>query len=187
MFWSNNAHVYAYHDLRDLKCLLYAWFSSKLNWSCISNYNWTIYNISHNICTLFVVLCFVVGLWRCLLWFVLLWVYHAVCCDLFCCGFITLFVVLCFVVGLSRCLLCFVLLWVYHAVCCALFCCGFITLFVVLCFVVGLSRVPHRLMWCNSSVPLTHWGRDKMADIFQTTFSNAFSWMKMYKSPLKFH
>ena len=27
---------------------------------------------------------------------------------------------------------------------------------------------------------LTHWGRDKMAAIFQTTFSNAFSWMKMY-------
>ena len=28
---------------------------------------------------------------------------------------------------------------------------------------------------------LTHWGRDKMAAIFQTTFSNAFSWMKMHK------
>ena len=28
---------------------------------------------------------------------------------------------------------------------------------------------------------LTHWGRDNMAAIFQTTFSNAFSWMKMYK------
>ena len=27
---------------------------------------------------------------------------------------------------------------------------------------------------------LTHWGRDKMAAIFQTIFSNAFSWMKMY-------
>ena len=26
---------------------------------------------------------------------------------------------------------------------------------------------------------LTHWGRDKMAAIFQTTFSNAFSWTKM--------
>ena len=26
---------------------------------------------------------------------------------------------------------------------------------------------------------LTHWGRDKMAAISQTTFSNAFSWMKM--------
>ena len=34
---------------------------------------------------------------------------------------------------------------------------------------------------------LTHWGRDKMAAIFQTTFSNAFSWMKMFEFRLKFH
>ena len=34
---------------------------------------------------------------------------------------------------------------------------------------------------------LTHWGRDKMAAIFQTTSSNAFSWMKMYEFRLKFH
>ena len=34
---------------------------------------------------------------------------------------------------------------------------------------------------------LTHWGRDKKAAIFQTTFSTAFSWMKMLKSWLKFH
>ena len=34
---------------------------------------------------------------------------------------------------------------------------------------------------------LTHWGRNKMADIFQTTFSNAFSWMKMYEFRLRFH
>ena len=34
---------------------------------------------------------------------------------------------------------------------------------------------------------LTHWGQDKMAAIFQKTFSNAFSWMKMYKFLLKFH
>ena len=33
---------------------------------------------------------------------------------------------------------------------------------------------------------LTHWGRDKMADIFQMTFSHAFSWMKMYELSLKF-
>ena len=37
------------------------------------------------------------------------------------------------------------------------------------------------------SIMLTHWGRDKMAAIFQTTFSNAFSWMKMYEFRLKFH
>ena len=34
---------------------------------------------------------------------------------------------------------------------------------------------------------LTHWGRDKMAAISQTTLSNAFSWMKMLKFWLKFH
>ena len=34
---------------------------------------------------------------------------------------------------------------------------------------------------------LTHWVRDKMAAIFQTTFSHAFSWMKMYKFRLRFH
>ena len=34
---------------------------------------------------------------------------------------------------------------------------------------------------------LTHWGRDKMAVIFQTTFSNGFSWMKMYEFRLTFH
>ena len=34
---------------------------------------------------------------------------------------------------------------------------------------------------------LTHRGRDKMATIFQTTFSNGFSWMKMYEFLLEFH
>ena len=34
---------------------------------------------------------------------------------------------------------------------------------------------------------LTHWGLDKMAAIFQATFINAFSWMKMYESRLRFH
>ena len=34
---------------------------------------------------------------------------------------------------------------------------------------------------------LTHWGRDKMAAISQTTFSNPFSWMKIFEFRLKFH
>ena len=34
---------------------------------------------------------------------------------------------------------------------------------------------------------LTHWGQDKMAAFFQTTFSNKFSWMKMYGFRLEFH
>ena len=43
---------------------------------------------------------------------------------------------------------------------------------------------------CYNKYHLTHWGRDKMADISQTTFSNAFSWMKTYEIPLsmlRFH
>ena len=34
---------------------------------------------------------------------------------------------------------------------------------------------------------LTHWCRDKMVAISQTTFSSAFSWMKMYEFRLGFH
>ena len=33
---------------------------------------------------------------------------------------------------------------------------------------------------------VTHWGQDKMVAIFQTTFSNVFSWMKIYTFRLKF-
>ena len=40
---------------------------------------------------------------------------------------------------------------------------------------------------CPSITKLTHWGRDKMAAISQTTFSNAFSQMKMFKFQSKFH
>ena len=34
---------------------------------------------------------------------------------------------------------------------------------------------------------LTHRGRNKMTAIFQMTFSNAFSWMKIYELQLNFH
>ena len=43
----------------------------------------------------------------------------------------------------------------------------------------------HRMPFGNST--LTHWGRDKMDAISQTTFSNEFSWMNMYESQWKFH
>ena len=55
-----------------------------------------------------------------------------------------------------------------------------------------LSNITHSC-WCSCynivacSHLLTHWGWDKMATIFQTTFSNAFPWMKMYDFWLKFH
>ena len=34
---------------------------------------------------------------------------------------------------------------------------------------------------------LTHWDRDEIDAILQRTFSNAFSWMKMFEFRLKFH
>ena len=34
---------------------------------------------------------------------------------------------------------------------------------------------------------LTHWGRDKMDAISQTTFSSAFCWMKIFEFQIKFH
>ena len=43
-----------------------------------------------------------------------------------------------------------------------------------------LDAVGKRLM-------LTHWGRDKMAAVSQTTFSNAFSWLKILEFRLRFH
>ena len=46
-------------------------------------------------------------------------------------------------------------------------------------FIVTVSSYPR---FC-----LTHWGRDKMDAILQTTFSNAFSWMKMFEFRFKFN
>ena len=34
---------------------------------------------------------------------------------------------------------------------------------------------------------LTHWGRDKLAAVSQTTYSHGFSWMKVYELWWKFH
>ena len=42
--------------------------------------------------------------------------------------------------------------------------------------------------WVSSCLePLTHWGRDKIDAISQTTFSSAFSSMKMFEFRLIFH
>ena len=40
---------------------------------------------------------------------------------------------------------------------------------------------------CIHTATETHCGWNKMATIFQTKFSNAFSWMKMYKFRLRFY
>ena len=44
-----------------------------------------------------------------------------------------------------------------------------------------------RLWNWRTTSSLTHWGLDKMVVIFQTTFSNAFSWLEMWKLRLRFH
>ena len=54
------------------------------------------------------------------------------------------------------------------------------------------SRVPYYIVMYQSwerisQMVLTHWGRDKMAAISQTTLSNVFSWMKMLEFRLKVH
>ena len=38
-----------------------------------------------------------------------------------------------------------------------------------------------------TKIYLTHWGWDKIVAISQTTFSNAFSWMKIYEFRLRYH
>ena len=46
---------------------------------------------------------------------------------------------------------------------------------------------PREMMLLSWARELTHWGRDKMAAIFETTFLYAFSCMKMNDFQLKFH
>ena len=53
-----------------------------------------------------------------------------------------------------------------------------------LCFVILTWHVSGH--WLNA-VNWSHWGPDKVDDILQTTFSNAFCWMKMFWLQLKFH
>ena len=48
----------------------------------------------------------------------------------------------------------------------------------------SLTAIALIVVWM---VWLTHWGRDKMAAVSQTTLSNAFSWMKMLEFRLRFH
>ena len=54
-------------------------------------------------------------------------------------------------------------------------------------FVSLLTVFSNNLLARPGTHSLTHWGRDKMAAVFQTMFSIAFSWMKMFEFRLKFH
>ena len=58
----------------------------------------------------------------------------------------------------------------------------FVDIFVILNIQMVISYSEYVLGIVSS---LTHWGRDKMAAISQTTLSNAFSWMKMYELRLR--
>ena len=76
-------------------------------------------------------------------------------------------------------------------------------MYILICM--AFYRVTHVEMWfwdqtdwhglCNDVqsalymylAPMTHWGRDKMAAVSQTMFSNTFSLMKIYEFRLKFH
>ena len=62
------------------------------------------------------------------------------------------------------------------------------TKFRILVCVVLLKNVHHYggSRWVHFVMIVTHWGRDKIAAIFQTTFSNAFSW-KTHEFRLRFH
>ena len=53
----------------------------------------------------------------------------------------------------------------------------------------GQWEQPFCIRICNTEIAvlLTHWRPDKMHKNLQTTFSNAFSWMKMIVFLLKFH
>ena len=55
----------------------------------------------------------------------------------------------------------------------------------------GGDRDGRKKNWKHKVTPdqgdLTHWGRNKTAAISQTTFSNAFSWMKTFEFWLQFH
>ena len=42
----------------------------------------------------------------------------------------------------------------------------------------GVEHINPEIPRFSMQFDLTHWGRDKIADILQTTFSNALSWMK---------
>ena len=46
----------------------------------------------------------------------------------------------------------------------------------------GFVRLTIGIAFSHTDCVLTHWGRDKIAAISQTTVSNAFSWMKMCES-----
>ena len=54
-------------------------------------------------------------------------------------------------------------------------------------FIATLVKYKFAIPFIQHSLELTHWDRDNMAAILQTTFSNSFSWIKMFIFGLNFH
>ena len=52
--------------------------------------------------------------------------------------------------------------------------------------IIQWNRKIVKLTSLSSMIALTHWDRDKMDNIFQTTFSNPFSWMKIFEILIQF-
>ena len=48
-------------------------------------------------------------------------------------------------------------------------------------YIISLTLIIQEWWRQNINQSLTHWGRDKMVAHFLTTFSNAFSWMKIFR------
>ena len=67
------------------------------------------------------------------------------------------------------------------------FFCNAVNFFSVVCSKRWMKRRGHSSVCTKRMFDLTHWGRDKIDVISQTTFSSAFSWMKMYELRLIFH
>ena len=57
--------------------------------------------------------------------------------------------------------------------------------YLVVCSEYWMPGKSTKLKW--SFLYSAHWERDKMATIYQTTFSNSFSWMKTYTFRLRFY
>ena len=54
-----------------------------------------------------------------------------------------------------------------------------------LCLIIAIYNIfKYGTTWLQGS---THWGRDKVAANFLTTFSSAFSWMKIHELWLRYH
>ena len=55
------------------------------------------------------------------------------------------------------------------------------------CCCISIGTMLYIYPWSAGRLHWTHWGRDKMAAIWQPTFSHAFTWMKMINIRLNVH